>query len=87
MVNHEDSENEYENYSQVDVSFDFDENEFDSETIVGKVFDKLEEVYTFYNRYAFLHGFGIRIHWVHKNRITNEPYRKTYVCNKQGFKE
>lgn len=86
MVNHEDSENEYENHSQVDVNFDFDENEFDGETIVGKVFDKLEDVYTFYNRYAFLHGFGIRIHWVHKNRITNEPYRKTYVCNKQGFK-
>ncbi|KAJ9556487.1 hypothetical protein OSB04_011101, partial [Centaurea solstitialis] len=86
LVNNEDSETEYENQTQVDVDFDFDENEFDGETFVGKVFDKLEEVYTFYNRYALLHGFGIRSYSVHKNRITNEPYRKMYVCNKQGFK-
>ncbi|KAJ9561892.1 hypothetical protein OSB04_007052, partial [Centaurea solstitialis] len=32
------------NQSQVDVNFDFDENEFAGETIAGKVFDKLEEV-------------------------------------------
>ncbi|KAJ9550561.1 hypothetical protein OSB04_014606 [Centaurea solstitialis] len=86
LVNLEDSENENENQTQVDVNFDFDENEFDGETFVGKIFNKLEEVYAFYNQYAFLHGFGIRSHWVHKNRNTNEPYRKIYVCNKQGFK-
>ncbi|KAJ9556661.1 hypothetical protein OSB04_011275 [Centaurea solstitialis] len=87
LVNNEDSKTEYENQTQIDVDFDFDENEFDGETFVGKVFDKLEEVYTFYNRYALLHGFGIRSHSVHKNRITNEPYQKMYVCNKQGFKK
>ncbi|KAJ9564549.1 hypothetical protein OSB04_000515 [Centaurea solstitialis] len=86
LVNNEDSETEYENQTQGDVNFDFDENEFDGETFVGKEFEKLEEVYMFYNRYALLHGFGIRNHLVHKNRITNEPYRKIYVCNKQGFK-
>ncbi|KAL6524011.1 hypothetical protein OROMI_031106 [Orobanche minor] len=84
LVNHEDSENELEKGSQMDMDFEFDE--FNGETIVGKVFDTLEDAYTFYNRYAFLHGFGIRIHWEHKNKITNEPYRKMYVCNKQGFK-
>ncbi|KAM0067290.1 putative transcription factor FAR family [Helianthus debilis subsp. tardiflorus] len=35
----------------------------------------------------FLHGFGIRIHTTFKNKITNEPYRRKYVCNKEGFKD
>nr|KAJ0198302.1 hypothetical protein LSAT_V11C700351870 [Lactuca sativa] len=56
------------------------------ESIIGKVFSTPHDAYTFYNQYAFLHGFGIRIHWAFKNKTTNEPYRKMYVCNKQGFK-
>ncbi|PWA58420.1 FAR1 DNA binding domain, FHY3/FAR1 family [Artemisia annua] len=45
------------------------------------IWEKLNE-----DRYAFLHGFGIRIHWDYKNKTTNEVYRKLYVCNKEGFK-
>ncbi|KAJ9535115.1 hypothetical protein OSB04_un001806, partial [Centaurea solstitialis] len=71
----------------IDVNVDFNEDDFNGENIIGKVFDKLDDVYTFYNRYAFLHGFGIRIHSEHKNKITNEAYRKMYVCNKEGFKK
>ncbi|XP_023734200.1 protein FAR1-RELATED SEQUENCE 5-like [Lactuca sativa] len=58
----------------------------DEYDIMGKLFNTPKDAYTFYNQYAFLHGFGIRVHWSFKNKTTNEPYRKTYVCNKQGFK-
>ncbi|XP_076958365.1 protein FAR1-RELATED SEQUENCE 8-like [Bidens hawaiensis] len=51
------------------------------------VFDTPDDAYDFYNRYAFSHGFGIRIHTVYKNKTTNEHYRKYYVCNKEGFKD
>nr|GFA00797.1 hypothetical protein [Tanacetum cinerariifolium] len=54
--------------------------------IIGKVFDTPDDAYTFYNQYAFTHGFGIRKHWDYKNKMTNEVYRKWYVCNKEGFK-
>ena len=54
---------------------------------MGKIFDIHEDAYNFYNDYSFLHGFGIRIHHTYKNKVTNEPYRKIYVCNKEGFKE
>ncbi|GJU09956.1 FAR1-related sequence 5-like protein, partial [Tanacetum coccineum] len=53
---------------------------------IGKVFDTPDDAYTFYNQYAFTHGFGIRKHWDYKNKVTNEVYRKWYVCNKEGFK-
>ena len=87
LVNHEDTENELQSEGNIDVNVEFNEDDFNAENIMGKVFDKLDDVYTFYNRYAFLHGFGIRIHWEHKNKITNEPYRKMYMCNKEGFKK
>ncbi|CAI9277855.1 unnamed protein product [Lactuca saligna] len=63
-----------------------DEGACNDQSIIGKVFDTPNDAYTFYNDYAFLHGFGIRIHWRFKNKTTNEHYRKTYVCNKEGFK-
>nr|KAJ0194364.1 hypothetical protein LSAT_V11C800399740 [Lactuca sativa] len=45
-----------------------------------KVFDTPDYAYT------FLHGFGIRRDDTVKNPKTNEPFRKIYVCNKEGFK-
>ncbi|KAL4556848.1 hypothetical protein LXL04_035013 [Taraxacum kok-saghyz] len=36
------------------------EDEGTDESILGKVFDKPDDAYNFYNDYAFLHGFGIR---------------------------
>ncbi|XP_023761712.1 protein FAR1-RELATED SEQUENCE 5-like [Lactuca sativa] len=56
------------------------------ESILGKVFDTPDDAYTFYNDYAFLHGFGIRIDATFKHKTTKEPYRKIYVCDKEGFK-
>ncbi|KAK3027850.1 hypothetical protein RJ639_041484 [Escallonia herrerae] len=32
-------------------------------------------------------GFGTRIHYSHKNKMTNEIFRRQFVCNKQGFKK
>ncbi|KAI3721972.1 hypothetical protein L2E82_32993 [Cichorium intybus] len=63
-----------------------DEGNGKDESILGKVFDTPDDAYTFYNDYAFLHGFGIRIHHKYKNKTTNEHYRKIYVCDKEGFK-
>ncbi|XP_052625590.1 protein FAR1-RELATED SEQUENCE 7-like [Lactuca sativa] len=73
---------ECEKINDIDVNLGHDGDE----SIIGKVFSTPHDAYTFYNQYAFLHGFGIRIHWAFKNKTTNEPYRKMYVCNKQGFK-
>ncbi|XP_052619736.1 protein FAR1-RELATED SEQUENCE 8-like [Lactuca sativa] len=56
------------------------------ESIVGMVFDTPDDAYTFYNDYAFLHGFGIRRDSTFKHKSTKEPYRKIYVCDKEGFK-
>ncbi|XP_076951169.1 protein FAR1-RELATED SEQUENCE 5-like [Bidens hawaiensis] len=55
--------------------------------VIGQVFDTPDDAYEFYNGYAFLHGFGIRKRVTHKNKTTNEAYRKKYVCNKEGFKD
>ncbi|XP_076953965.1 protein FAR1-RELATED SEQUENCE 7-like [Bidens hawaiensis] len=51
------------------------------------VFDTPDDAYEFYNGYAFLHGFGIRTRVTHKNKTTNEAYRRKFVCNKEGFKD
>ncbi|XP_052624883.1 protein FAR1-RELATED SEQUENCE 5-like [Lactuca sativa] len=63
-----------------------DEGKGIDESIVGMVFDTPDDAYTFYNDYAFLHGFGIRIDTTFKHKTTKEPYRKIYVCDKEGFK-
>ncbi|GKC71053.1 FAR1-related sequence 5-like protein [Tanacetum coccineum] len=64
-----------------------DDDEVNHDNIIGRFFDTPDDAYTFYNQYAFVHGFGIRIHWKYKNKTTNEVYRKLFVCNKQGFKK
>ncbi|XP_023748884.1 protein FAR1-RELATED SEQUENCE 5-like [Lactuca sativa] len=77
---------EFKKINDDSVNLACDEDEAKDLSIMGKVFNTPKDAYTFYNQYAFLHGFGIRVHWSFKNKTTNEPYRKTYVCNKQGFK-
>ncbi|KAK1414646.1 hypothetical protein QVD17_30396 [Tagetes erecta] len=69
----------------VDMDFGF-ENEATND-VIGKVFDTPNDAYSFYNHYALLHGFGVRIFSTYKNMTTNEQYRKKFVCNKQGFKD
>nr|KAJ0185861.1 hypothetical protein LSAT_V11C900463870 [Lactuca sativa] len=77
---------ESEELNDFDVNIEFDKDEYNVEKILGKVFDTPDEAYTFYNDYSFLHGFGIRKDNTVKSTKTNEPYRKYYVCYKEGFK-
>ncbi|CAL2278953.1 unnamed protein product [Prunus armeniaca] len=51
---------------------------------VGMKFDSLDLVYNFYNRYAFLAGFGIRLHSSFWGKNKKEILRKKFVCCKQG---
>nr|KAJ0208213.1 hypothetical protein LSAT_V11C500257710 [Lactuca sativa] len=77
---------ESEKINEDDGNGECDKDKVNDESIVGKVFDTTDDVYNFYNDYAFIHGFGIRIHTTFKNKGTNEPYRKILVCDKEGFK-
>nr|KAJ0226681.1 hypothetical protein LSAT_V11C100034580 [Lactuca sativa] len=77
---------ESEKINEVDGNVECDKDKVNDESIVGKVFDTTDDAYNFYNDYAFIHGFGIRIHTTFKNKGTNEPYRKILVCDKEGFK-
>ncbi|XP_021971520.1 protein FAR1-RELATED SEQUENCE 5-like [Helianthus annuus] len=70
-----------------DVNIDLGLGKDEDNNVVGTVFASPDDAYEFYNHYAFLHGFGIRIYTAFKNKTTNDPYRKKYVCNKQGFKD
>ncbi|KAL6269325.1 hypothetical protein ACE6H2_026236 [Prunus campanulata] len=47
-------------------------------------FDSLDLAYNFYNRYAFLAGFGIRLHSSFRGTNKKEILRKEFVCCKQG---
>ncbi|CAB4273543.1 unnamed protein product [Prunus armeniaca] len=51
---------------------------------VGMKLDSLDLVYNFYNRYAFLAGFGIRLHSSFWGKNKKEILRKEFVCCKQG---
>ncbi|GKC41070.1 FAR1-related sequence 5-like protein [Tanacetum coccineum] len=77
----------WEKPNEDQVTFICDENQINDDNIIEKFFDTPDDAYTFYNQYAFVHRFGIRIHWKYKNKTTNEVYRKLFVCNKQGFKK
>ncbi|KAK2967840.1 hypothetical protein RJ640_001782 [Escallonia rubra] len=52
-----------------------------------ELFGGQDDAYEFYNLYALVKGFGTRIPYSHKNRMTNEIFRRQFVCNKQGFKK
>ncbi|KAK1418100.1 hypothetical protein QVD17_27239 [Tagetes erecta] len=71
----------------IDTDNDFGFENEATKDVIGKVFDTPNDAYSFYNHYALLHGFGIRIFSTYKNTTTNEHYRKKFVCNKQGFKD
>ncbi|XP_071709246.1 protein FAR1-RELATED SEQUENCE 5-like [Rutidosis leptorrhynchoides] len=79
-------QNERQSDDNKDLEFEKDNRGIDL-PIMGMIFDTPEDAYTFYNRYAFVHGFGIRKRSTFRNKTTNEPYRKRYVCNKEGFKD
>nr|KAJ0187616.1 hypothetical protein LSAT_V11C900478250 [Lactuca sativa] len=77
---------EYEEFKDFDVNIEFDEDKDNVNRILGNIFGTLDDAYTFYNDYSFLHGFSIHKDDTIKSTETNEPYRKIYVCNKEGFK-
>lgn len=87
FVYNEDSEYESAGQNVVNENLGGLEGEANDDSILGRVFNTSDDAYIFYNRYAFTHGFGIRIHWDYENTTTNEVYRRMYVCNKQGFKK
>ncbi|XP_021996207.1 protein FAR1-RELATED SEQUENCE 12-like [Helianthus annuus] len=76
---------ETEKINEVHIDSGFEKEE--ANDVMGMVFDSPDDAYAFYNRCAFLHGFGIRISSAYNNKTTNEPYRRIYVCNKEGFKD
>ncbi|KAK4855716.1 hypothetical protein QYF36_010188 [Acer negundo] len=50
--------------------------------VVGKEFDSLEQVESFYFNYAKVMGFSVRKYEVNKGRIK----LRRWVCNKQGYR-
>ncbi|XP_076910600.1 protein FAR1-RELATED SEQUENCE 8-like [Bidens hawaiensis] len=81
------SDVEVEKIEVVCLDLDFGVEKEITNEVIGQVFDTPDDAYAFYNSYAFLHGFGIRIRSTFKNRTTNVAYRMKYVCNKEGFKD
>nr|KAJ0216047.1 hypothetical protein LSAT_V11C300149230 [Lactuca sativa] len=77
---------ESEKINNIGGNIEFEEDDVNDERILGKVFDTPNDAYAFYNDYSFLHGFGICRDDTITNPKTNEPFRKIYVCNKEGFK-
>ncbi|GJT30270.1 FAR1-related sequence 5-like protein [Tanacetum coccineum] len=81
LISNVEQDNESERPYDVDVSQRWDGEGPINGNIIGKVFDT-PDAYTFYNKYAFTHGFGIRKHWDYKNKMTNEVYRKCITHTK-----
>ncbi|GJZ77271.1 FAR1-related sequence 5-like protein [Tanacetum coccineum] len=74
-----------DNQNDDDVDMELEKDEYND--VMAKIFDTIDDAYMFYNGYALLHGFGIRIHTTYKNKVTNEAYGRKFVCNKEGFKD
>ncbi|XP_058203431.1 protein FAR1-RELATED SEQUENCE 5-like [Rhododendron vialii] len=53
---------------------------------IEQQFANLEEVYTFYNNYAYHGGFSVRVH-SSKSNTDGQTTRKEFVCFKQGKKQ
>ncbi|GJS71887.1 FAR1-related sequence 5-like protein [Tanacetum coccineum] len=85
LINHDNSEYDSDNQNDDDVDMELEKDEYND--VMAKIFDTLDDAYMFYNGYALLHGFGIRIHTTYKNKVTNEAYGRKFVCNKEGFKD
>ncbi|KAI8570638.1 hypothetical protein RHMOL_Rhmol01G0051500 [Rhododendron molle] len=51
---------------------------------ITQEFKSLDDVFTYYNNYAFESGFSVRIHSSKTDKKNGETIRKEYVCSKQG---
>ncbi|KAK8946704.1 Protein FAR1-RELATED SEQUENCE 5 [Platanthera zijinensis] len=54
---------------------------------MGMEFDTLDEIYSFYNTYALVTGFGIRKSSSSKSQVTQHLIWKKFECNKGGLKK
>nr|GEY83040.1 protein FAR1-related sequence 5-like [Tanacetum cinerariifolium] len=70
LIRDAEQDNESNRPYDVDVRQGWNEDGPIDGNIIGKVFDTPDDAYTFYNQYAFTHGFGIRKHWDCKNKMT-----------------
>ncbi|GKA87921.1 hypothetical protein Tco_0809685, partial [Tanacetum coccineum] len=66
LVDHDILESESDYLNDDDVYMGLENDEYND--VMAKVFDTLDDAYMFYNGYALLHGFGIRIHTTYKNK-------------------
>ncbi|GJT06832.1 retrovirus-related pol polyprotein from transposon TNT 1-94 [Tanacetum coccineum] len=78
LIDHDSSESESDKQNDDDVDVGLEKYEYD---VMVKVFDTLDDAYMFYNGYALLHGFGIRIHTTYKNKShkLEADFSKDYV--------
>lgn len=69
---------------RVELAESFDISKGDDEFVpeVGMVFKTVNEAYDFYNRYAYLEGFGITRQ--HARRRKGKQYEFTFTCAKSG---
>jgi len=84
-IGHIDSSTPLVTNSSIDVRGEWVPN-CDDETLVLRlsiVFDRVEDGFEFYKRYAIHIGFSIRNSPTEKNK--SGKYWKRYVCSKEGF--
>ncbi|WOH14464.1 hypothetical protein DCAR_0933983 [Daucus carota subsp. sativus] len=53
----------------------------------GMSFHSHEESYNFYNSFGLTHGFAVRKYYTYKSRKDEVIVRRTFVCNREGFKK
>ena len=53
----------------------------------GLQFQPHEEAYDFYNTFALTNGFAIRRYSTYKSRNSDVIIRRTFVCNREGYKK
>ncbi|KAK1390281.1 hypothetical protein POM88_018459 [Heracleum sosnowskyi] len=53
----------------------------------GLQFQTHEEAYDFYNNFSLTDGFAIRRYYTYKSINNDVIIRRTFVCNKEGFKK
>lgn len=64
---------------------DFNQTSFeDKDKVIGREFESLEEVYTFYNNYAKEAGFSVRKEKSVYSKNSKQIRMKYFVCSKEG---
>ncbi|WOH08467.1 hypothetical protein DCAR_0727908 [Daucus carota subsp. sativus] len=53
----------------------------------GMLFQSHEEAYNYYNNFGLTHEFAVRKYSMYKSRKDEVIVRRTFVCNREGFKK